>query len=225
MYDFWSLSSWVVQLFLGLFLNVPNCLFSNTILEMGIYLTVDDVMFVLLTWRYESIVGKAAIVTVVMFNMHNMTSCKLFEGFLPYDCFLWGDICHEVYVPDPGEVVNKDGCCPLSTFGEFSLELSNEANLGNDHLINRCTFTTFCSFENMSAITCWSFCSPCFLCHGPSKTSSMCWWLDLGEMLENFSLEHSYCWGSLSFYSIIIIFSVHDEGTLTRYNQSCVKSS
>ena len=52
-----------------------------------------------------------------------------------------------MYVPYPGEVVNKDGCCPVPLFGEFSLELSNEGNICADYLINRHTFTRFCSLE------------------------------------------------------------------------------
>ena len=49
------------QLFSGLFLNIPNCLFSNAVFEMGIYSTVGDVLLVLLTINYEGIARKAAI--------------------------------------------------------------------------------------------------------------------------------------------------------------------
>ena len=80
-------------------LNVSNCSFSNAILVMGIYSTVGDVLLVLLIVSYEGIVSKAAVVKMVMLNMHIMTFGKTFESFLGHDCFLWDYACHEVYIP------------------------------------------------------------------------------------------------------------------------------
>ena len=71
------------SIILGLLLNIPNCSFSNDILEMGIYSTAGDVLLVLV-----DIVSKVAIVTMVMLNMHTMTLGKTFESFLGHDCFL-----------------------------------------------------------------------------------------------------------------------------------------
>ena len=76
------------QLFLDLLSNVPNCSLSNAILEVGIYSTVGDMLHVLLAVNYENNVSKAAVVTMVMLNMHTMTFGKVFEGFLGHDCFL-----------------------------------------------------------------------------------------------------------------------------------------
>ena len=33
-----------------------------------------------------------------MLNMHTMTFGKSVKGFLGHDCFLWGYVCHEVYI-------------------------------------------------------------------------------------------------------------------------------
>ena len=80
------------QLLLSLSFNVLKCLFSNTILEMGIHLPIGDLLFVLLTISYENTVNKTAIVTMVMLKIHTITFCKTFGDFLCHDSFLWGNV-------------------------------------------------------------------------------------------------------------------------------------
>ena len=89
-YDFWPSDPCMEQMFWSLLLSVPHCSLSNAILEMGIYSTVDDVLHAFFTVSYKGIVSKAAIVTMVMLNVHTMTFGKMFEGFLGHDCFLSG---------------------------------------------------------------------------------------------------------------------------------------
>ena len=65
MYDFWSSSPCMEQLFLDLLLNSPNFSFSNAVLDRGIYSPISDVLLVLLTVSYGCFVSKAVIVTMV----------------------------------------------------------------------------------------------------------------------------------------------------------------
>ncbi len=66
---------------------------------------------------YVCIVGKVAIVSMIVFNGDKMIGSELFESLLCLDSFIAGGVCHHVYITEAGEVVNKDGGCLVALNG------------------------------------------------------------------------------------------------------------
>ena len=73
----------------------------------------------------ECIVGKAAIVGMVVFDGDRMVGGKLLKSLLCFDSFIAGGIGHHLHVMEAGESVNKDGGCFVALSCQLALELGN----------------------------------------------------------------------------------------------------
>ena len=80
--------------------DISDGSFSQTVLEVGIDNTVGESLLPLGAMVDECIVGKVAIVDMVVFNGDKMGHRKLFKSLLFLDCFIAGHAVHHVDVAE-----------------------------------------------------------------------------------------------------------------------------
>ncbi len=76
--------------------------------------------------------------------------------------------------------IYEDRCTFVPLLGQGTLQLSNETNLREYHLINGDVLAQSCCYEHL---TCVLFPSPRYLSHGTIEAYSTCWWLDTCKFL------------------------------------------
>ncbi len=123
--------------------EVPDIFFCNAILEVGIDPTKDKTLALGTAAVLEGVVCKSSIVTVVVEDANTVLLGKVFERALGFNCFLRGELGHDVNVLEPGVVVNKDGGQGVAFLGECPLYLGDEAHLHRNKLTNINTLPAF----------------------------------------------------------------------------------
>ncbi len=103
---------------------------------MGVDAAVADGLAPNFAMACERVVGKAAVVAMIMANGDAVPLRELLEGLLGRDSFGRGEVSHEVNVLKAGKMVDKDGRRGVSLVGKSSLELRDETDLGGLELIH-----------------------------------------------------------------------------------------
>jgi hypothetical protein len=63
----------------SMILQFPNASFSDSVLKMGVYATEGKGLTLLCNCLAKLVIGKSAIVSMIMLYRHAMCSCKSFE--------------------------------------------------------------------------------------------------------------------------------------------------
>ena len=139
------------QLLPALLFDRSNGSFSNTILEVGVDSTVGKSLFLSCAVVDECIVGETAIVCMIVIDADVVIGGELLECMFCLDGFVAAEVLHEMDIAEAREVVDEDGCCLVSLFGERSFELSDESRLCGDHLVDRDDLSWSGCLENLLA--------------------------------------------------------------------------
>jgi hypothetical protein len=136
----------------GLFSEVPNAAFSDTILPMGIYSAVSDALVFLCESFLPRIVDESAIVCVVVANADAAIPSKEFKSIFGFKSFQGGGVLLQVNIADTAVVVHKDSGNAVATSSEATLQLGNKTNMARLHLINGDALTRGSGRLNVSAL-------------------------------------------------------------------------
>ncbi len=135
-------------------------------------------------------VGKAAVVAMVVLDLHAMLSCKLFEGTFCIDGLFRGEVSHhDVDKLQAGVVVDEDGGVAESGFGECPLCLAIEAWLGGLHVVHRDALPRLDGNKDRMILVAMSFGAPRKICHGPKEAAGASRWANVGEACRNLTVE------------------------------------
>ncbi len=84
----WQTMNRMKQNFPSLLSDVPDGSFGPSVLEMGVDSTVSDELLVCGTVFDESVVGKLAVVRLILQNFHGVPGGKLLKGLLGLNCLI-----------------------------------------------------------------------------------------------------------------------------------------
>ena len=102
---------------------------GNPILEMGIHAAKGELLPCLLACLLECVVGKSAVVAVIMFDSDATLCCKFLECLFCLQCFGRSLRCHEMNIAQSREVIDKDCAIIISASCKFAFKLSNKSCL------------------------------------------------------------------------------------------------
>ena len=118
---------------------------------MGVDSTVGKSLFLACAVVDECIVGKTAIVCMIVIDADVVVGSELLKCMFCLDGFVTAEVLHEMDIAEAREVVDEDGCCLVSLFGQRSLELGDESRLCGDHLVDRDDLSWSGCLENLFA--------------------------------------------------------------------------
>ena len=105
------------QLLACLFHDGSNGLFCHAVLKVGIDPTVGNSLLLCGVVVDECVVGKTAVVGVVVLDSDMMVCRELFKRVLCSECLVAAEVEHEMIISEAGIVVDKDGCRLVSLYG------------------------------------------------------------------------------------------------------------
>ena len=117
------------------FCKIPNCSLCNAILEVGVDAAKGKCLLWLFCMLYECLVGKTAVVAMIMVNSDATLTWKLFVCLFCLERLCRRLVFHEIDITQSWKMINNDGAVSVSLGGKFSLELSDESNLGGLELV------------------------------------------------------------------------------------------
>ena len=158
--------------------KVPDGLFCNAILEVGVDPKKGEPLPLCTAAIFEGNVCKLSAVAVVVEDVDAMLLGKVFKGSVGFHCLFRGELGHKVDVLWSQIVVNKDSGRCTAFLGEWSLQLGNEAHLRQNHLIDTNTLSCFCCHKHFRGGL-LSFAGD--LSHGTKEASHAGRRLDLGQ--------------------------------------------
>ncbi len=137
---------------------------------MGVDAAEGELLVALLAGLLEVVVGKAAIVAMVVADGDAMLGSELLKRSLGLDLFFRTQILHEMDKAKVREVVQEDGRCLVSFLGEPSFQLRKETNMGRDHVVNGHALPRLgCDKDLVSSFG--LFAAPRCFCHGPEEAA------------------------------------------------------
>jgi hypothetical protein len=168
-------------------LKVPDGLFCNAILEVGVNPTEGEPLPLCTAAVFGGVVCKLSVVAVAVEDADAVLPGKVFEGSFGFHCFFGGELGHEVDVLQSQVVVNKDGGHCIAFLGKCSLQLGNEAHLHQNHLIGTNTLSCFHCHKHFGGGHS-SFLGN--LGHGTKEASRAGRRLDLGQPSRDLAIMH-----------------------------------
>ena len=151
---------------------------SSVVLEMGIYLTILDVLFVLLTGSFENIVTKVTNVTMVMLSMHTITFYKPLKAFLAMIIYSIMFVMRCMYY-----ILEKWSTKMIAALHILLMNFLLSSAVNPTCMLNIWSVDTHLPGLNLRdrfAITLGLFCPPCFF----SWPLSTCWGEMLGDLIQ-----------------------------------------
>jgi hypothetical protein len=116
-------------------LKVANPLLSNAVLEVGVYAAVGVVLMLFVAVSNPVIVGKAAVVSVVVSDGEAAFLGKDFKLMFSKEVVGTGESGLEVDVGEAGILVDEDGGVMVAFLGEAAFELLHETVSGCGELV------------------------------------------------------------------------------------------
>ena len=86
---------------MSLLLQIMNLLFSNSILKMGIYATIGDVLLLGPTMIDEAIICKHPIISMIVLHYHTACFGHPLKTLLAFDSFITGQHSLEMDICEP----------------------------------------------------------------------------------------------------------------------------
>jgi hypothetical protein len=96
-------------------------------LEVGVYPTEGKSLMTALAWFLEGIVGKLAIVAVIVVDANAVLGSKLLKRLLGGDSLDGGIINLVMHETQSGVMVHKNGATPVPLLGEFPFQLGKKS--------------------------------------------------------------------------------------------------
>ncbi len=126
----------------------------NAILEVGVDSTKGELLPFGTAAVLEGIVCKLSVVAMVVEDADTVLSGKVLKGLFGFHCLFGGELGHKVDVLQSLVVVGKDSGRCIAFLGECSLQLSNEAHLRQNHLIDTDTCPAFVATNTLEEVSC-----------------------------------------------------------------------
>ncbi len=146
-------------------------------------------MLLRLTCRSKYVVRKAAVVAVVVLDLHAVLGCKAFKSSLGIEGLRQGKIArHQIEKLETQVVVNKDGHIPVASLGECTLCLAIETWLGQLHVVDGVALPRLGGSKDGVAIVATCFGLPRNFCHGPKEAAGTARGTNRGESLWNLAV-------------------------------------
>ncbi len=110
--------------------EISNGLLRDSFLKVGIHATEGTSLFLLLAHSFECIIGKSAIVGMIVLNCYPNFTCILFKSTLGSEGLIRCKWCHELNILKPGGMFNENCGCVVAIGGGFSFDLTKKSQLG-----------------------------------------------------------------------------------------------
>jgi hypothetical protein len=109
--------------------EVPDGLLGNSVLKMRVDAAEGKPLASLLAPQLEVIVGKSAMVTMVVLNCEAVLFCKLLECKFGCNSFFGRQGHHQMNVLEAQKMVNEHGCGSVPFLCEHSFRLRHKSDL------------------------------------------------------------------------------------------------
>lgn len=118
-------------------LKFPNFAFSDAVLEVRIDTTKCNLLALCVDVGEEGVVGEAAVVAMVVFDVHSVGLGIVLKGMLGLEGLGAVHLRLKVDITQSAVVVDKDGGCVVAAGGRDAFDLANEPWGWGSHLIDR----------------------------------------------------------------------------------------